>query len=61
MHAVVVVVVVVVVAVAVGLFYARNHLQHTSTHEVCIPLDHLSTGGPGRWIISHLRTGVSWR
>ena len=27
-----------------GLFYARNHLQHTSTHEVCIPLDHLSTG-----------------
>ncbi len=25
-----------------GLFYARNHLQHTSTHEVCIPLDQLS-------------------
>ena len=25
-----------------GLLYARNHLQHTSTHEFCIPLDHCS-------------------
>ena len=29
-----------------GMFYARNHPQHTSTHEVCIQLDHLSTGVP---------------
>ena len=43
------------------LFYARNHLQHTSTHEICIPLDHFSTGVPRRWDISHLGTGVSWR
>lgn len=25
------------------LFYAKNYLQHTSLHEVCIPLDHFST------------------
>ena len=49
------------VARLVGLFYARNHLQHTSTHEVCIPLHHLSTGGPRRWIISHIGTGLSWQ
>ena len=33
-----------------GLFYARNHLQHTSTHE-------FSTAVARRWNISHLGRG----
>lgn len=32
----------------VGLFYPRIHPQYTSTHEVCIPLDLLTTGAPRR-------------
>lgn len=42
-----------------GLFSARNHYQLISTHEVCIPLDHLSTGVLRRWNISHACRSVT--
>ena len=32
-----------------GCSMQRNHPHHTSTHEVCIRLDHISTGVPRRW------------
>lgn len=41
-----------------GLFYARIHLQQTSTHEVCISVDHLSNEVVKRWNIGYR---VSWR
>ena len=41
------------------MFYARNRLQHTSTHEACNPLNDLTSGVARRLV--HLGTGVSWR